>query len=587
MEGNLWASAPYGRSCASCAKSKCIDGGRCLRLGKECQPASRVRKSISGRTSVAAKTAQLERRLDGLVTLLRATEPTSTSNAILSDPEPSSLPSHGESLPAPTDGTAADEEILSEFRLEQLPFLPIVHIPATATATQMRQESPFLWRCISTLNQKNTSQQTTLHTEIKEVIAKALLVDCDRSLDLLQAILVFLGWYGVSQAMCLTMHFAIGLLTASRISFQCQPRKGTLGPYMQMAISLVFDLGLNKPTSQNPNNMAPSQCFKAGHNYIKSWLSRVRTMNERRAVLGCFLVSSSISHFLGRAESLRWTPHMKECLDILADSKETPNDALLVYMTRACLIADNIMRGLGHDCDILADDNALSRAPVRFYIKAFQSQFIDLRDQMPPDLCQNKALQLHLYYAEATLYETCLSKPTGVDGDIDFTRLDDLYACLYALKKWFQLIFDFPIKAWLCLPSTIILPVAHCLVTLFRLTTFEYPGWDGATVRQSLDVLSVTQQVADKFTEAAEQVGHQNQDTLGASFCRGAKITLTLRARWASRLLDMQPASLDSVDSVKSPPPPPPPAEFDQQFFDAWLSLPDMALLTDSLMMGG
>ena len=69
--------APYGRACAVCAhaKAKCVyqDGitkcGRCYRLNKECQPSPSVRGSgIKKKTST--KTARLEEKLDGLVSLL-------------------------------------------------------------------------------------------------------------------------------------------------------------------------------------------------------------------------------------------------------------------------------------------------------------------------------------------------------------------------------------------------------------------------------------------------------------------------------------------------------------------------------------
>ncbi|KAH9233035.1 hypothetical protein K456DRAFT_1788268, partial [Colletotrichum gloeosporioides 23] len=70
-------AAPYGRACTNCsrAKCKCIlrpAGGaceRCHRLNKTCQPSNPQRKR--SKKPPSSRTAQLEEKLDGLVTLLR------------------------------------------------------------------------------------------------------------------------------------------------------------------------------------------------------------------------------------------------------------------------------------------------------------------------------------------------------------------------------------------------------------------------------------------------------------------------------------------------------------------------------------
>ncbi len=71
--------APYGRACMTCAhaKAKCIyaDGlsecERCLRLHKNCHPSANARASKIKKKS-NTKTARLEEKLDGLVSLLTA-----------------------------------------------------------------------------------------------------------------------------------------------------------------------------------------------------------------------------------------------------------------------------------------------------------------------------------------------------------------------------------------------------------------------------------------------------------------------------------------------------------------------------------
>ena len=74
----LRESAPYGKACIGCSKAKCrclsrVDGSsceRCHRLGKDCQPSQVVRRRLARKP--AHKTAQLEEKLNDLVTLLKS-----------------------------------------------------------------------------------------------------------------------------------------------------------------------------------------------------------------------------------------------------------------------------------------------------------------------------------------------------------------------------------------------------------------------------------------------------------------------------------------------------------------------------------
>lgn len=92
---------------------------------------------------------------------------------------------------------ASEEESLHTFRTQRLQYLPLIHIPATTTARDLKRQSPFLWRCITAVESKHTTRQAALCVTIREMAGKRLLVDCDKSLDLLQGVLVYLAWYGI------------------------------------------------------------------------------------------------------------------------------------------------------------------------------------------------------------------------------------------------------------------------------------------------------------------------------------------------------------------------------------------------------
>lgn len=193
-------------------------------------------------------------------------------------------------------------------------------------------------------------------------------------------------------------------------------------------------------------------------------------------------------------------------------------------------------------------------------------------------LTQVDILPLHWYHAETTIYETAMAKSAATD-EIDFTRLDHLYACLNAVQKRFDVLLSFPASEFAYIPSTILFPTAHSLISLLRLSTFEYPGWDPVMVRRTADLLSLTQQVADKFLRAAEAVGIQNppNSEIADCFTTASRILLGLRAGWASRLPELPNIETTGPPAEKVPPLP----DINQELIDTWLSSQDLTLLSE------
>lgn len=104
------APAGYGRSCTNCSRAKCRcilrPGGdvceRCHRLGKECHQMISQRKRAVKKAS-SSRTAQLEEKLDDLVSILRASQqhqsPSSHPNGHPDPTRVSSQSHHGAPYP--------------------------------------------------------------------------------------------------------------------------------------------------------------------------------------------------------------------------------------------------------------------------------------------------------------------------------------------------------------------------------------------------------------------------------------------------------------------------------------------------------
>lgn len=131
-------SAPYGRACAGCSKAKCrcimrgegLSCKRCHRLQRECHPSMVVRKRSAKRP--AHRTAELEKKLDSLVTLLRSQPPGGSRVS-----EDSSETSPGGNSGGPRQSGSGTEQ--SQGTQEPPCFYPT---PITAAASPYPEPSP-------------------------------------------------------------------------------------------------------------------------------------------------------------------------------------------------------------------------------------------------------------------------------------------------------------------------------------------------------------------------------------------------------------------------------------------------------------
>ncbi|PYI14319.1 hypothetical protein BO99DRAFT_345357 [Aspergillus violaceofuscus CBS 115571] len=550
MDGDSPLSIPYGHACSTCARAKvrCIPQARdspcerCHRLGKECRPGSRRR-----RPKRLSKAAQLEQKMDGLMSLLQSSgqippgggggggrhfpvsagsqegvDRTCTTNpfctpdtgtGIESDGSGSvsASPRHSPPTAIVTPSPAEAEAMLHSFRTDKLACLPLLHIPSTATPADLQRDSPFLWRCIITTETKDAVQQALRCVDIRQTAAQITMVDCDKNLDLLQGLLVHIAW----------------------ISFQSYPPKSIMVLYCQIATALICELGLNRPV-RSDLAMLPPVCNDLVPPAPKQPAPRPRTMNERRAVLGCFVISSVIAQFLGRMEVMRWTPHMTESVELLSTSTDSPHDATLAHLARVRLLVERIREGPWNENSSLTD---IPRAPLPFYMSSLQTQLIQLRADVPSALLNSNPLIFYILQAETTLYETALIHPkpetNDTPGVLDSWRLDHLCACLTAVRSFFDSLLTTPIRTFASFPIIQSILVAHCLVTLSRLTFADIPGWDTRLVRRTADVILIADQISDML----EQVVSLRRDEHEKDpFHKLGVMVRRLRATWATRL---------------------------------------------------
>lgn len=306
----------------------------------------------------------MESKLDGLVSRLEKShvlQPVlpslSTPPSTQESPFPTTEPAAREpSFRAPANSSIelTPEEALFEFRETMLKYFPCVHVPGDTN--WLKSYRPFLLKCIMAVSSQNTEAKIALGEEIKDTVVRRMYFEKDASLvdlDLLLGLLTFIAWG----------HDNLLHKTAASVS-----------RFTQLTTSMVFDLRLNRPPTQESNTLPMGKfLFSAG--------SSERTLEERRTVLGCWMLSSVVSSYFLQNDAMQWTPYMDECLRILSGNPESTNDEIFVHQIRLQRVAG--------DLEELKQANTMSPA---FYIANLRYRVQDVKSHIPSHLMQDSKL---------------------------------------------------------------------------------------------------------------------------------------------------------------------------------------------------
>ena len=156
----------------------------------------------------------------------------------------------------------SDETLLSIYRNQLSSPLPFVIIPAGTTPRQLQATRPFLMKVIRMVaSVRHLRLVRGQSRAVMEHISNAILMRSERSLDLLQGILVFLGSY----------------------HYHCMAH-AQFNNLIRLAVSLVEDMDLSTcPKSQQKRRQLP---LVRGEEPVS------RTYEEKRALLGVWYMSS-------------------------------------------------------------------------------------------------------------------------------------------------------------------------------------------------------------------------------------------------------------------------------------------------------
>ncbi|KAJ5621695.1 hypothetical protein N7528_006478 [Penicillium herquei] len=513
------SGARMPKACRTCAKAKVrcepqADGTckRCRRLNKDCNdqaPGSHRRPKSNKNLEVSA----LEAKLDRMVELLAASEKSAKDLQSNTSHSPEPSPAMHDNQPATRLSDQEGDALLGIFRTRMVPLFPFIVVPPHITAAELRREKPFLYLNITMIACQDAPRQRAIVKTIKQYVSDNIVAYGEHSLDILQGLLAHVAWFisvprlpeGHPAEMPGSWQENIDLGPRAHIQISAQ-----MDVFLQLAIGQLISLNLNQGIAALKNLDRPLSYVRATDfqpNQIPA-----RTLEERRAYLGCYYLSVMLTTCMRDMEPVRFTKYTHECCQELGQVNEAPTDSYLVQLVRVMHLANRIHRGVSFD----EIDSPNLSAPLVLAIRSHQAELDHLKRSFASEAPYSANLSVHYNVVEIILYRISLSEHFSdlSYGDHPTTRLDLLYRCLEATKSFFLDFHSLPLRYLVFFPLTFLGQFGQAMVTLSRLTLFqgENIGWDRAYVQSILDFDKVADKMLERFHSARDLFNQDKRD---------------------------------------------------------------------------
>ena len=502
------------RACRNCVqiKARCValEGSdlrvcqRCHRLQKTCTTAAPALRKKAKHQRSSNRVAQLEKRLDEVTSVLTAIQknPSPGGNPA-SLPTPITLPAtspqadhqppnifgdnpvdsqgyvdYSQLIPQPD--SEMEQRVFGEFIEGMNYFFPFVMLPTSESAATLRRTRPYLYRaCVFAAARRYPVWQRQLAEGILRHIGEGMLVYGERSLDLLQSLLVFLSWY----------HY-----------------HGHINPQlmnlMHLCLSLIVDLGLGSSSSRFQSaNTITTDAERIIHG--KAVARGVKTNEERRAVLACYYYTTTYSFCFHRLDYLKFSPHLDQCCKDLSASAEYASDQAVVAIVKLHQLVERYIMHLD------TKPGTPGNLPLSMYVKLFRQDLRAHLQTIPQEavMC-DEFFTLHLHSAEVCFYESII--PIHCDNNCAIDKVEALHSCLLAVQTYFtsflsQYSTDMP-----SIPYFYWMRIIHSLSVLTKLSFLQLEGWDLQYVRSTVKFCDLIDKLNEKLWQVQEtESAHQ------------------------------------------------------------------------------
>ncbi|CAG9938427.1 unnamed protein product [Clonostachys rosea f. rosea IK726] len=390
-------------------------------------------------------------------------------------------------------------ELFARYRDRMAPNLPAVVHPPSMTVSDLRKNKPVLFlSTMAAAASEDNDLQKVLSREVMLVFADKVFLSGDKSVEIVQALLVAVVWYWPPE------HF-------EELKFY---------QLVHSAAVMAIDIGLGKSFG---NKQPGTGLYNwQSHPMRRQALPDPTTVESRRTWLACFFMASNTSISLRRPNLIRWTPFMAESLEVLESSPDAaPSDKYFCHLVWTHKLGEEVSNQFALE-DATARVN-INEARTQHTLRALERELENKRNSVPEDIMR-PALTLGFEMINLYMHEIVLHSKTAVDQirppfntdafkegvigpePLSAAHINAISSCLSAINGIFTTFLSLDVVSVRCLPVYNFVRVAYALVILLKMYfTSSNPTSDLGKVvnKENLRVGYYMDLLIDKFRATA------------------------------------------------------------------------------------
>ncbi|KAI0487611.1 hypothetical protein F4859DRAFT_263842 [Xylaria cf. heliscus] len=256
--------------------------------------------------------------------------------------------------------------LLASFR-RMLPHLPCLVLPEDADVRSLARSSPFVLLAILAVTSCSSSLQghSLYDEEFRKVLGLKFVAGGERSLELLQGVLIYCSWY----------------------PFHLRPKNRQSFQYLRMAVDIVHDLDMAEAPELD-------LLYPSGPDRL------ARKLDDIRALLGCYYAMSAFAVTWGRSTTtLRYSQNLARCAEALEQNSTLEQDHHLVWLVRLQYVFEELVESQrSFDRGTRDHQSEMQRNLIRAGLEA---QFREFRRGMPEKYASMTSIHLLCQITEA------------------------------------------------------------------------------------------------------------------------------------------------------------------------------------------
>lgn len=369
------------------------------------------------------------------------------------------------------------EHYVGIFR-EMCAYFPFMVIAPGASVYTLLKDRPLLLHAVLAVSTSSEVRlQKVLEKSFKEIMLSRLVLEAEKSIDLLQSILICMAWG----------HF-----------FHV-PKRDQSYQLLQMAIALCVDLGLNLTPSMAMQKIG----LHLGHFQPSGDVGgdEFWSREARRAFLGCYYVSTMNNWIWAKPNTLEYSEYILQCAKSISEAPEYPTDELVLPLIQLQQIGDEYHKVLRAGKDDGYSEGLLNR--VGTHSRSFRKRVQDVRESLTPTAATSTVVNLAIQFTAVYSHEQDLLSPWTSTRRLTATgpppvpmpsptncasRIDLLLTCLQSAISFTDLFLTLPLSTYPHLSTSQWSSLIYSLVIIYRLSigTPRVPLWDVHLARDTV-----------------------------------------------------------------------------------------------------